>query len=122
MAKILLVEDNPTNLQLMDYLLKAFGHLTVSAGDGADGVLQAVRESPDIILMDLQLPVLNGYDAARQIKARPALRHIPIIAVTAFAMVGDRERILAEGFDGYIPKPIAPETFVAHVERFIRTT
>jgi two-component system cell cycle response regulator len=122
MAKILLVEDNPTNLQLMEYLLKAFGHTTVGAVDGAEGVAMANREVPDVILMDLQLPILNGYDAARQIKARPALQQIPIVAVTAFAMVGDRERILSDGFDGYIAKPIAPETFVSQVERFIPTT
>ena len=118
-ARILLVEDNPTNLQLMEYLLRAFGHETITATDGAIGVATAVRESPDIILMDLQMPTLNGYDAARQIRGMPALKHIPIVAVTAFAMVGDRDRILAHGFDGYIAKPIAPETFVMQVEQFL---
>jgi two-component system cell cycle response regulator len=121
-AKILLVEDNPTNLQLMEYLLRAFGHATVTAADGAEGVAAAVRESPDVILMDLQMPKLNGYDAARQIKAVPTLRTVPIVAVTAFAMVGDRDRILAQGFDGYIAKPIVPETFVDQVQAFIPAT
>lgn len=118
-VKILLVEDNPANLQLMEYLLRSFGHTIVSANDGAEGVALAVRESPDVILMDLQMPKLNGYDAARQIKAIPALRTVPIVAVTAFAMVGDRDKILAHGFDGYIAKPIAPETFATQVERFV---
>jgi two-component system cell cycle response regulator len=72
-----------------------------------------------VILMDLQMPNLNGYDAAAQIKALPDLRHVPIVAVTAFAMVGDRDKILAGGFNGYIPKPITPETFVAQVETFV---
>lgn len=119
MERILLVEDNPANLQLMEYLLNAFGYTTVSAMDGAQGVAAAERVRPDVILMDLQLPVIDGYEAARRIKANPSLANIPIIAVTAFAMVGDRERILAEGFDGYIPKPIAPETFVSQIERFL---
>jgi two-component system, cell cycle response regulator DivK len=119
-AKILLVEDNPANLHLMDYLLRAFGHVTVSAKDGAQGVALAERESPDVILMDLQLPTLDGYAAAQRIRALPALAHVPIIAVTAFAMVGDRDKVLSVGFDGYISKPIEPETFVGVVERFIR--
>jgi len=118
-ARILLVEDNPANLQLMEYLLRAFGHTTLSATDGAAGVAMAVRETPDVILMDLQMPTLNGYDAARQIRKVPALNGVPIVAVTAFAMVGDRDKILAHGFDGYIAKPITPETFLSEVERFI---
>ena len=118
-ARILLVEDNPTNLKLMEYLLRAFGHTTVSAIDGAGGVARAVREAPDLVLMDLQMPTVNGYDAARQIKAIPTLQRVPIVAVTALAMVGDRDKILAHGFDGYIPKPIVPETFVSQVEAFL---
>lgn len=118
MKRILLVEDNPANLQLMEYLLNAFGYMTICAVDGAQGVAAARREKPDVILMDLQLPVMDGYEATRQIKANPGLAKIPIIAVTAFAMVGDRERILADGFNGYIAKPIAPENFVSQVERF----
>src|SRR5687768_13423101 len=118
--KVLLVEDNPTNLHLMDYLLRAFGHVTVSARDGAEGVALAERESPDVILMDLQLPTLDGYEAARRIRARPGLAHVPIVAVTAFAMVGDRDNVLSVGFDGYISKPIEPETFVGEVEGFLK--
>jgi two-component system cell cycle response regulator len=118
-ARILVVEDNPANLSLMEYLLKAFGHTVLSATNGEDGVAAASLEVPDVILMDLQMPKMNGYDAAARIKLIPALRHIPIVAVTAFAMVGDRDKILARGFDGYIPKPIEPETFVSQVEHFV---
>jgi len=118
-ARILLVEDNPANLALMEYLLGAFGHKTISATDGAKGVETAKATLPDIILMDLHMPALDGFDAALQIKAVPALRAIPIVAVTASAMVGDRSKILARGFDGYIAKPITPETFVSQVESFL---
>ena len=107
-ARVLLVEDNPANLALMQYLLQASGYTTLTATDGRQGVVVAQRESPDVILMDLQLPIMNGYEAARLMKAVPALRGVPIIAVTAFAMVGDRDKILARGFDGYIAKPITP--------------
>jgi len=118
-GRVLLVENNPASLALMQYLLKASGYTTLTATDGREGVVVAQRETPDVILMDLQMPVLNGYEAARQLKDIPALRGVPIIAVTAFAMVGDRDKILARGFDGYIAKPITPERFVSEVEGFI---
>jgi two-component system cell cycle response regulator len=118
-ARVLLVEDNAANLSLMQYLLQASGYTTLTATDGSAGVVIAKRDSPDVILMDLQLPIMNGYEAARQVKEVPALRGVPIIAVTAFAMVGDRDKILARGFDGYIAKPITPERFVSEVEGFI---
>jgi len=118
-ARILVVEDNPANLSLMEYLLRAFGYAVVTATDGAAGVDAARRESPDVILMDLQMPVLNGYECAERMRAVPALRAVPIVAVTAFAMVGDRDKILARGFDGYISKPITPDTFVGQVEAFV---
>jgi CheY-like chemotaxis protein len=118
-ARVLLVEDNPANLALMQYLLQASGYTTLTATDGREGVVVAQRESPDIILMDLQMPIMNGYEAARQVKEIPSLRGVPIIAVTAFAMVGDRDKILARGFEGYIAKPITPERFVSEVEGFI---
>jgi len=118
-ARILVVEDNPANQHLMQYLLKAFGYAVLTANDGAEAVAIAERERPDIVLMDLQLPVLDGYQAMAKIRTLPAAGGVPIIAVTAFAMVGDRDRILARGFDGYIAKPIVPESFVASVEAFI---
>jgi CheY-like chemotaxis protein len=118
-ARVLIVEDNPANLSLMEYLLTAFGYTVLTAADGAEGIEVAHRELPDVILMDLQMPKLNGFEAASRLKADPVLKSIPIVAVTAFAMVGDRDKILAHGFDGYIAKPIAPEIFVDQVQAFI---
>jgi CheY-like chemotaxis protein len=117
--RILVIEDNPTNLELMTYLLKAFGHTTISACDGEEGVEMALRTIPDLILCDLALPKLDGYGVARRLKAESTLNAVLLIAVTAFAMVGDRDKALATGFDGYITKPIAPETFVAEVESYM---
>jgi two-component system, cell cycle response regulator len=121
-ARVLLIEDNPTNLALVGYLLKAYGHTVLTAIDGEQG-LEAVRsEVPDLIICDVQIPKLDGYKVAKQLKHHPTLCKIPLIAVTALAMVGDRERMLAAGFDGYIPKPIDPETFVPEVEAFLHST
>jgi two-component system cell cycle response regulator len=118
-AKILLVEDNPVNLALMEYLLRAFGHVTVSAVEGEAGVALATTERPDLVLMDLHLPRLDGFEAALRMRSMPDLQRTPIVAVTASATIGERARILARGFDGYIAKPITPETFVAQVESFL---
>ena len=118
-ARILVVEDNPANLALMDYLLRAFGYSVLVAKDGPQGIEVADVERPDLILMDLQLPTMTGFEAARRIRASTAGGSVPIVAVTAFAMVGDRERVLGEGFDGYISKPINPETFVGQIEAFV---
>jgi two-component system cell cycle response regulator len=119
-ARILVIEDNATNLDLMTYLLAAFGHTPLTARDGEEGVLAAEREAPDLIICDLQLPRLNGYEVARWLKSHPRLRATPLVAVTALAMVGDREKVLAAGFDGYIAKPIDPQTFVGHIEHFLQ--
>lgn len=119
MARALLIEDHPANLQLMAYLLKAFGHTWVAETDGESGARAAERGEFDIVLCDLHLPVLDGYAVLKRIKARAGGRAVPVVAVTAFAMAGDRERVLAAGFDGYIPKPIEPETFVSQVEAFL---
>jgi two-component system cell cycle response regulator len=117
--RVLVVEDNPTNRALMEYLLRAYGHTVLSATDGLEGIACARRESPDVILMDLQMPNMNGFEAVRVLKAQPALSRVPIVAVTASAMVGDRDKILSSGFDGYISKPITPETFVDQVQAFL---
>jgi CheY-like chemotaxis protein len=119
-ARILVIEDNPTNLELMTYLLKAFGHETASAGDGEAGVEAALTTAPDLILCDLALPRMDGFGVAARLKAEPSLAGVPLIAVTASAMVGDRDKVLATGFDGYITKPISPETFVSEVEGYLR--
>ena len=116
--RILVIEDNPTNLDLMSYLLKAFGHTVLTAMDGELGLGTIRREAPDLVVCDVQIPKLSGYQVAQRLKNHPALRKIPLIAVTALAMVGDRDKLLAAGFDGYIPKPINPETFVPEVETY----
>ena len=118
-GRILVVEDNPNNLELMSYLLRAFGYEVVTATDGAQGIERARATRPDLILLDLQMPRVDGYEAARLIKADPAIVTAPIVAVTAFAMVGDRERVLDAGIDGYLSKPIDPETFVRAVAGFL---
>lgn len=119
MARILIIEDNPANLELMSYLLHAFGYDTLTACDGQEGLEAAERESPDLIICDVELPKVNGMEVAKRLKCDSTLRWIPLVAVTAFAMVGDRDRMLAAGFDGYIPKPITPEKFVEQVEAFM---
>ncbi len=118
-ARILVIEDNTANLELMTYLLNAFGHFTISARDGEAGLETALREPLDLIICDIELPKLNGYEIARQLKQHPDLRKIPLVAVTAYAMVDDREKVLSVGFDGYISKPIEPELFVGQVEAFL---
>jgi two-component system cell cycle response regulator len=114
-----LIEDNPDNLELMRYLLKAFGHFPLIAQDGAEGLELARREAPDLIVCDIQLPKMNGLQVAQALKTDRLLTQIPCIAVTALAMVGDRERILAAGFDSYVAKPIVPEAFLKQVESFL---
>jgi two-component system cell cycle response regulator len=118
-ARILVVEDNGTNRALIVYLLKAFGYKTLEAVDGERGLDVARHERPELIVCDVHLPKLDGYAVVDQLKRDVALRDIPVVAVTALAMVGDRNKILSAGFDGYISKPIEPETFVAQVAAFL---
>ncbi len=118
-GRILVIEDNPANLELMTYLLKAFGHIALTAGDGAEGIEAARRQTPDLIICDVHMPRMDGYEVARRLKEHPHLRRIPLIAVTALAMVGDRDKLLAAGFDGYIDKPIVPELFAKQIEAFL---
>jgi len=118
-ARILVVEDNPTNAELMSYLLRAFGHEVVVKPDGLSGFQAALQDRFDIILSDILMPGIDGYELAQRIKANGQLQSIPLIAVTALAMVGDRERAVTAGFDGYISKPIEPRTFVSEIEKFL---
>ena len=122
MARVLIIEDNPANMLLMVYLLKAFGHEPLEASSGMRGLALAAQSEPQIILCDLQMPGLDGYEIAHRLKADANLKSIPLIAVTAYAMVGDREKALAAGFDGYMAKPINPETFVGEIENFLRSS
>jgi two-component system cell cycle response regulator len=120
MARILVIEDNPDNLDLMTYLLTAYGHTVLTAEDGESGIEATRREKPDLVACDIHLPGVDGYGVASALKADPELRGVPVVAVTALAMVGDREKILAAGFDGYITKPIDPQVLVAEVDSFLR--
>ncbi len=115
---VLLIEDNEQNRYLATFLLERRGYRVVSAVDGPGGVEQARSLAPDLILLDIQLPGMDGYAVARALRAVEALRATPVIAVTSYAMVGDREKSLAAGCTGYIEKPINPDTFVSEIERF----
>ena len=115
----MVIEDNPTNLQLVMYLLEAFGHDVKGAKEGAEGIELARSHAPDLILLDIHMPKMDGYEVARRLRDDPTCRNIPIVAVTALAMVGDREKLLASGFHGYISKPIDPETFPPKVQEFL---
>ena len=119
MKKILIVEDNEKNLYMMTYLLEYKGYQVVTAIEGVEGVKMATTEKPDLILMDIQLPVLDGYEATKQIKANKEISNIPVIAVTSFAMIGDKEKTLKAGCSGYIEKPINPETFAMEIDKFL---
>lgn len=119
-ARILVIEDNPANLELMRYVLQAFGHTVITAMDGEQGLAAARREGADLIVCDLQLPGIDGFEVAARLKADAAFARVPLVAVTAYAMVGDRERVLAAGFDGYIAKPIEPQSFIDQIDTFLR--
>ena len=114
-AKILLIEDNEQNRYLATFLLEGNGFTVAHAFDGPAGLERARRERFDLILLDIQLPGMDGYAVARALRSDRAFDGVPIVAVTSYAMAGDRERILAEGCDGYIEKPIDPETFAASI-------
>ncbi len=116
MSKTLLViEDNEQNLYLMRFLLENKGFRVVGALDGRQGVEKAGELMPDAILLDIQLPEMDGYAVAGELKKNEELKKIPVIAVTSYAMAGDREKIMAAGADGYIEKPINPDTFVSEI-------
>jgi two-component system cell cycle response regulator len=122
MARVLVVEDDSASRELMVYLLKAFGHTPLSACDGLEGIEIALREVPDLILCDIQLPGADGVEVCHRLKQEPALSDTQMVAVTAYAMVGDREKLLAEGFDGYLSKPINPQTFIADMAPYLVPT
>ncbi len=119
MKRILIVEDNPLNMKLLRDVLDAHGYATITTELGGVALALARQHCPDLILMDLQLPDVSGFDAVRQLKAHQATRAIPVIAVTAFALLGDEERALMSGCDGYVAKPIMLRDFLDVVEKFI---
>ena len=115
MARVLIVEDNPTNMTLAVFLLQSAGHTVLSATDAEAGLKLASGEQPDLILMDIQLPGMDGLEATALLKQGDATRAIPVIALTALAMKGDEERIRAAGCDGYIAKPMRYQEFLATI-------
>jgi CheY-like chemotaxis protein len=118
-ATILLIEDNERNRYLTTFLLQKYDYKVVEAVDGKSGIEMACQIKPDLILLDIQLPVMDGYEVARELKKTSEVHQIPIVAVTSYAMVGDKEKILDAGCVGYIEKPIAPETFVSEIEQYL---
>ena len=113
MSKVLIVEDNPANMTLAVFLLESAGHAVISATNAEAGLTLARDEQPHLVLMDIQLPGMDGLEATRLLKQDDATRAIPVIALTALAMKGDEERIRAAGCDGYIAKPLAYKEFLA---------
>jgi two-component system, cell cycle response regulator DivK len=119
MKRILVVEDTEDNRQIIRDLLGSAGYEMIEAVNGEEGVAMAEQHKPDLILMDIQLPILDGYEATRRIKANDALRHIPIIAVTSYALAGDEAKTRAAGCDGYVAKPFSPRQLLAKVREFL---
>jgi two-component system cell cycle response regulator DivK len=117
--RILVVEDQEDNRQIIRDLLTSAGYELVEAVDGEEGVRLAESERPDLILMDIQLPVLDGHEATRRIKQNPELRHIPIIVVTSYALSGDDRKAMAAGSDGYMAKPFSPRQLLATIRKFL---
>jgi two-component system, cell cycle response regulator DivK len=119
MKRILVVEDTWHNRRILRDLLTRAGFEVLEAENGEEGIAQAELHRPDLILMDIQLPLMNGYDATRRIKDNPALHHIPIIAVTSYALAGDEAKTREAGCDGYVAKPFSPRKLLAKVQEYL---
>lgn len=120
MPRVLIIEDNETNLYMMKFILTRLECEVLEARDGESGVALALSERPDLILMDIQLPVLDGYAATRRLREEETTREIPIIAVTSFAMAGDREKAMEAGCTAYVEKPIDPEMFIREISKYLQ--
>ena len=118
--RILVIEDTENNRRILNDLLTRAGFEVMEANDGEKGVAMAAERKPDLILMDIQLPIVDGYEATRRIKSDPALREIPIIAVTSYALSGDQAKARAAGCDGYVAKPFSPREILATVREFLK--
>ena len=119
MARILIIEDNEHNLYLETFILQKNGHQVIQARNGEAGIALAAQMAPDLILLDIQLPGMDGYTVAQHLRKNPRIANIPIIAVTSYAMTGDREHILEAGCTSYIEKPINPDTFPIEITQFL---
>jgi two-component system cell cycle response regulator DivK len=120
--RILVIEDTEDNRQIIRDLLTSFDYELIEAVDGAEGVAMAQSHHPDLILMDIQLPVIDGYEATRRIRAIPDLVKVPIIAVTSYALSGDEAKTRAAGCDGYVAKPFSPRQLLAKIREFLPDT
>ena len=120
MAKILVVDDDAISLTVALIALEQAGHEVLGAGSGAEGVEMALARAPDLVFMDVQMPNMDGVTALGRLRAEPRTATLKVVALTALAMEGDRERLLAEGFDGYLEKPIRYKAFLATVEQMLR--
>ena len=116
---LLIIEDNPQNYYMMRFLLEKHGFSVVVAENGRDGIAAALRCRPAAVLLDIQLPEMDGYAVAAELRKNPDMKEVPVIAVTSYAMAGDREKVLAAGATGYIEKPINPETFVDEIRSYL---
>lgn len=120
MRRILVVEDNEKNMYLISFIIGKMGHQVIQARTGEEGVELAVNERPDLILMDIQLPGIDGLETTRRIRQSDRGSQIPIIAITSHAMTGDRERLIEAGCNGYIEKPINPETIMGDIAAYLK--
>jgi len=122
MKRVLVIEDNEDNMKLITFILEKQGYGTIRAQTGREGIRLAISEHPDFILLDIQLPDMDGLEVLKAIRSADACSGIPTIAITSFAMSGDRERFLAAGGNGYIEKPIDPETIITKIRQAIEET
>jgi two-component system cell cycle response regulator DivK len=118
-TKVLVIEDNDQNIYLVNFILEKHGFHVIQARNGEEGIRLALQHEPDLILLDIQLPVMDGYTVARELRKIERMKSVPIIAVTSYAMPGDRENSLEAGCSGYIEKPINPETFIAEIQQHL---
>lgn len=121
MRKILVIEDNENNMYLMEFLLTKSGYSVIQAKTGTLGVQLAFEKKPDMVIMDILLPDIDGLEATRRIRKSETAGKVPIVAVTSYAMAGDKDRVMAAGFTGYIEKPIKPETFIGEIEKYFKS-
>ena len=117
-TRILYIEDNDQNFYLVSFIMTAKGYAVVRARDGREGIDLALAENPDLVLLDIQLPVMDGYTTARELRKNPAMKLRHVISLTSYAMAGDREKVIAAGCTGLIEKPINPKTFIEQIEQY----
>lgn len=120
-SKVLIVEDNENNMELITFILELAGYETLKAFNGKDGIHNAIHADPDFVLLDIQLPDMDGSDVLMAIRKNESTFELPIIAVTSYAMSGDRERLIAKGCSGYIEKPINPETIITDIKNILES-